>query len=189
MVAKSTRPALLRAVLMPGVQPGSDMRKEGNIIFSEGKDMGGIGAMSTNVIMVSLSLPALKPLNHHSFDVEIPTAFLCNSFSIKLLLGKAQSEVPSSSVGLPDSKRRLHNVSFSDQHHNTCDKDHPYSYNKGSHCCETKASSLKNAFKMHQKPLLSLSFLSDPKPINIACPCPSLLLTCSLTQSASFCET
>ena len=60
MVGKSTRPALLWAVLMPGVQPGPNMRKEGNLIFSEGKDMDGIGAMSMNVIMVSLSTPCMK---------------------------------------------------------------------------------------------------------------------------------
>ena len=60
MVGKSTRPALLRAVLKPGVKPGPNTRKEGNLIFSEGKGMDGIGAMSMNVIMVSLSMPNMK---------------------------------------------------------------------------------------------------------------------------------
>ena len=60
MVGKSTRPALLRAVLMPGVQPGPNMRKEGNIITWEGKGMDGIGATSMNVNMVSVSMLNMK---------------------------------------------------------------------------------------------------------------------------------
>ena len=107
-----------------------------------------------------------------------------------LSLGKAQLETAPFPVGRPNSKRtlsRLNNVYFSDQHHNTCDKDHPYSYNKGSHCCATKASSPKNAKKCTSNLLLSLSFLSNPNPI-IALPC--LLLTHSLTQSVTApCET